>query len=57
MSMATKETELETPRQPQTGPRSTFFSLDGRVDPLELVIHAPNESGATGVARLPDHRE
>jgi hypothetical protein len=30
----------------------TFFSIEGRIDPLELVIHALNESGATGVGRL-----
>jgi hypothetical protein len=35
---------------------STFFSVEGRVDPLELILHALHESGATGVGRLLDHR-
>jgi hypothetical protein len=33
------------------------LSFEGRVDPLELIVHAANESGATGVGRLLDYRE
>ncbi len=30
-------------------PKPGCFVLDGRLDPLELVVHALNATGATGV--------
>jgi hypothetical protein len=29
-----------------------FLCFDGRVEPLELIVRALNESGATGVGRV-----
>jgi len=33
-------------------PKPGCFVLDGRLDPLELVVHALNETGATGVGAV-----
>jgi hypothetical protein len=30
-----------------------MLSFAGRVDPVELIVHALNESGATGIGRVP----
>jgi hypothetical protein len=44
---AAEQGDVATPH-----PAPQIVCLEGRVDPLELVIHALNESGATGVGRL-----
>jgi hypothetical protein len=46
----------ESPPAAHTRP-AAFFSLDGRADLLEVIVHALNESQATGVGRLLDYRE
>jgi hypothetical protein len=38
----------ENGEQPTPG----SFVLEGRLDPLELVVHALNETGATGVGAV-----
>ncbi len=40
---------LEDDEQIESQPGSGSFSVDGRADPLELVVLALNQTGATGV--------
>jgi len=46
---------MKPKHEPQTRP--TMFCLDGRASPFELIVHAANASGATGIGSVLDYRE